>query len=233
MVTAISYSLSELLSTSSVLEMVDPRAAASRRRQQRSDGRRSVGAIIEAANIVLSERPDASMEEIALTAGVTRQTVYAHFCSRDTLINAVIETAWAEAITALDAAQLDTRPPADALRELLDVGARILRRYPLLLDPSLARTPRPDGSDPHDAVTPRIEQLIRRGQRMGHFDQALPADWLAAAVTGLSHTATHLVATGALSMSAAPAMLAESALRLCGAGDAHREPARVRRGSAR
>ncbi|HEY5985230.1 MAG TPA: helix-turn-helix domain-containing protein, partial [Streptosporangiaceae bacterium] len=62
-----------------------------RRRRQRSDARQSVAAVLDAAIRTLGERPGASMDEIARAAGVSRQTVYAHFPSRDTLIDAVIE----------------------------------------------------------------------------------------------------------------------------------------------
>ena len=87
-------------------------------RRRRSDARRSIDAIIGAARTVLGERPDASMEEIAAAAGVTRQTVYVHFPSRDALIAALLHAAGAETLAAIDAARLDTAPPADALRQI-------------------------------------------------------------------------------------------------------------------
>ncbi|HEY1176442.1 MAG TPA: TetR family transcriptional regulator, partial [Phytomonospora sp.] len=55
---------------------------------------------------VLGDRPDASMEEIAAEAHVTRQTVYAHFPSRDALMAALVEAAAADYATLLDAAEL-------------------------------------------------------------------------------------------------------------------------------
>ena len=186
-------------------------------RRRRSDARRSIDAILSAARTVLGERPDASMEDIATAAGVTRQTVYAHFPSRDALIVALIEAARAEGLAAIDAAHLDTIPPADALGQFLDISWQLLRRYPLLLDPALNGTPRLDGSDPHLAVTTWLEQLIRRGQRTGDFDHTLSASWLAAAILGVGHTAAGQVAAGRLTTSTATATLLASALRLCGA----------------
>ena len=79
--------------------MVDTPDTATPPRSRRSDARRSIDAILNAARIVLGERSDASMEEIATAAGVTRQTVYAHFPSRDALIAALIHAA-AEQIAA-------------------------------------------------------------------------------------------------------------------------------------
>ena len=201
--------------------MADTLDNATPTRRRRSDARRSIDAILNAARTVLGERPDASMEDIATTAGVTRQTVYAHFPSRDALVIALIDAARAEGLAALEAARLDTRPPAEALGQFLDISWQLLRRYPLLFDPALARIPLPDGHDHHHAVTPWLERLIRRGQRTGDFASTLPATWLAAAIFGLGHTAAEQVAAGRLTTSEAAAVLLESTLRLCGAADAH------------
>ncbi|MCX5008982.1 TetR/AcrR family transcriptional regulator [Streptomyces sp. NBC_00638] len=200
--------------------MVDSHAAATPQRRRRSDARRSIDAILDATRIVLGERPDASMDDIAARAGVTRQTVYAHFPSRDALVAALVEAASAEYTALLDAAGLDTDPPADALAQFLGAGWRFLDRYPLLLNATAARIPRPD-PDPHDVVPPRLERLIQRGQHTGDFDPSLPAAWLAAAVLGLQHTAAAEVSTGRFTSHEAEALCLHSTLRLCG-GDARR-----------
>jgi len=194
--------------------MTDAPETATPTRRRRSDARRSIDAILTGARAVLGERPDASMEDVAAAAGVTRQTVYAHFSSRDALIAALLEAAGAETVDAIDAARLDAVPPVDALRRYLDIGWQLIRRYPFLLVAALAGTP-PGNEATHRAGTERLEQLIRRGQDAGEFDRSLPVDWLAAAVTGLAHTAADQVAAGQLSADAAYAVFSESALRLC------------------
>ncbi|HVW40920.1 MAG TPA: helix-turn-helix domain-containing protein [Amycolatopsis sp.] len=185
-------------------------------RRRRRDARRSIDAILTAARTVLGERRDASMEDIASAAGVTRQTVYAHFSSRDDLIAALIEAARAQGLAALDEAHLDTAPPAEALSRFLDISWQLLGSYPVLLDPVLNRTARLDGSDPHLAVGAWLERLIRRGQRTGDFDRTLPAGWLATAILELGHTAAEQVAAGHLTPSKARLVLQKSAQRLCG-----------------
>ncbi|MET8132210.1 TetR/AcrR family transcriptional regulator [Streptomyces sp. NPDC005251] len=195
--------------------MVDSHDTATPPRRRRSDARRSIDAILDAARVVLGERPDASVEEIAATAGITRQTVYAHFPSRDALVTALVEVAAAEYTALLDDAGLDTAPPADALAQFLGAGWRFIGRYPVVLNAAAARLPRPD-PDPHDVVPPRLERLIQRGQHAGDFDPSLPADWLAAAVLGLQHTAAAQVATGRLTTHEAELLCLESTLRLCG-----------------
>ena len=183
--------------------------------RRRSDARRSIDAILNAARTVLGERPDASMEEIATAAGVTRQTVYAHFPSRDALIAALLHSAGAETVAAMDAARLDTVPPADALRQYLDIGWELIRRNPYLLAQALDRNP-PGSDDSHQAGTARLEQIIRRGQLIGVFDRTLPATWLAAAIIGLFRAAAEQVAAGRLTASKAATLLLDSTLRLCG-----------------
>ena len=123
-------------------------------RRRRSDARRSIDAILNAARTVLGERPDASMEDIAATAGVTRQTVYAHFPSRDALIAALLHAVGAETLAAIDAARLDTAPPADALRRFLDIGWQLIRGYPFLLGPALTQSPRPATPPPTTPAPP-------------------------------------------------------------------------------
>jgi AcrR family transcriptional regulator len=144
-------------------------------------------------------------------------TVYAHFPSRATLIAAVINAERAESLAVVDASHLDQLPPIEALRQFLDINWQIAERCPLMLDPTFARTPAPDGSDPHRPVTALLERIIRRGQRCGDFDRTLPAGWLAAATIGLGHTAAEEVAAGRLSITKAKTLLDTTVLRLYGA----------------
>ncbi len=187
-------------------------------RRRRADAQRSIDAIVEAARTTFIERPDASMEQVADAAGVSRQTVYAHFSSREVLIAAVINTERAMLLGVLVDARLDRLAPIDAVRSFLDISWRLVDRFPLLLDPALARTPAPDGGDPHPAVAGVLERIIRRGQRSGDFDRTLSVGWLAAATFGLGHTAAELVAGGALDVKKAVTLLEVSVLRLYGVG---------------
>jgi AcrR family transcriptional regulator len=185
-------------------------------RRRRSDARRSIDAILNAARTLLAERPDASMEEVANAAGVTRQTVYAHFASREALIAALIEAAGIETVDAVDTARLDTVAPVAALRRYLDISWQLIRRYPYLLTPALARNP-PGNEAAHLTGTAQLERLVQRGQRTGDFDPALPAGWLAVAIIGLGITAADQSAAGHLTADEAYTVFSESALRLCGA----------------
>jgi len=197
--------------------MADLPEAEPRLRRRRADAQRSIDAIVSAARTLLVERPEASMEEIADAAGVSRQTVYAHFSSREVLIATVVNVERALSITAVEGAHLQRMAPIDALREFLDISWQLAARFPLLLEPALARTPDPQGADPHRRVAVVLERIIRRGQRSTDFDRQLPVTWLAAATIALGHAAAEQVARGTLDAAKAAKLLETSLLRLYGA----------------
>ena len=100
-------------------------------RRRRADARRSIEAILAAGGVLLAERPDASMEDVAVAAGVSRQTLYAYFTSREALLHAVLDVAAAEVLAAID--DLDACSPVDALTRFLDAGWQFIRQlFPLL-----------------------------------------------------------------------------------------------------
>jgi AcrR family transcriptional regulator len=185
-----------------------------RKRRQRSDARQSIAAVLDAAVRTLSERPDASMDEIARAAGVSRQTVYAHFPSRDALIDAVIEQAGAEFTAVFEGSDLDRAPPAEALTGLLEAGWRISARYPFLwLQPAV--DPAKD-AERHRPVLDRMLDIVRRGQASGDFDDSVPAHWLLSASLALGRAAENEVKGGRMTIEQATQAMHHSVLRLLG-----------------
>jgi AcrR family transcriptional regulator len=156
-----------------------------RRRRRRSDAERSAAAVLDAAVQVLGRQPDAKVEQVAAAAGVTRQTVYAHYPSRPQLVGAVIDHITAEAVAALDTADVDSGTAGEALLSWLDVTWRLFDRYPLLLHPSATVTDPADSDRRHAPVIERLERLIRRGQAAGEFDGALSPAWLVSVAIAL------------------------------------------------
>ena len=195
--------------------MADSGGSGTARRRRRADAQRSIEAIVGAGRVLFSQRPDASMEDVAAAAGLSRQTVYAHFTSREALLHAVLDDAAAETLAAID--DLDACPPADALTRFLDAGWQLGRQYfSLLLDPALTQAVRQDGHDPHEAFLARLESLISRGQRTGCFDRRLHPAWLATAIVGMWHAAGEQIRAGRMTADEAAEALRESALRICG-----------------
>ncbi|MER7246223.1 TetR/AcrR family transcriptional regulator [Kribbella sp. NPDC000426] len=179
-------------------------------RRRRADADRSRTAILAAAVTVLDERIDAGLERVAEAAGVTRQTVYAHFPSRDVLLSAVVDELTREMLTAIDALDLDQGPALDKLLQLIDLSWQGFEQHPLLLH--LPQTPGPD--DRHDPVIERLGRLIRRGQRAGEITREFSADWLVMALIALGHTAGESVSTGRLPAKKATTALHASISRL-------------------
>ena len=193
--------------------MAEPQA---RRRRQRSDARQSIAAVLDAAIRALADRPDASMDEIARAAGVSRQTVYAHFPSRDALIDAVIEQASTEFTALLDGVDPDRAPPARALTLLLDAGWQVAARYPFLwLQPAV--DPGKDASR-HAPVLDRMLDIVRRGQASGDFDASVPAHWLLSACLALGRATEGEVKAGRMTIEQATRAMHQGVLRLVGMG---------------
>jgi AcrR family transcriptional regulator len=185
-------------------------------RRRRADAERSIAAILDAAIEVLSERPAASMEEIATAAGLARQTVYAHFPSREVLLQAVGDRALEETVAAIDAAEPSKGPAVEALDRLVSASWQTLERYPLLMNLRAPLTPDQEHAL-HGPILERLERLIERGQRAGDFDRRLSPAWLLAAFLGLAHAAAEEVAAGRLSAEEASGSLRRSVARVFGA----------------
>lgn len=155
------------------------------------------------------------MEEIATAAGVARQTIYAHYPTRQALYDAILDRITVEVVAAFDAGDLDTRPADEALRHWLDITWSLIERYPVLLNPNLAGNPR-DDHDRHEPISTSLLQLIDKGRRDRVFDPGMPPPWLAVATIALGHAAGQQVAAGRMTMREAGAAYRDSVLRLYG-----------------
>jgi AcrR family transcriptional regulator len=193
--------------------------AAATRQRRRADAERSIAAILDAAVDALGERPDASMEDLAKAAGVARQTIYAHFDSREALLAAVQQRALAQAVAAIDAAHPEEGPPAEALDRLITASWQTLERHARLLESFFATRGPEEIHALHRPIRDRLEPLIRRGRREGAFDRRLSLAWVFAAVIGLFHATAQEVGAGRMSAEAGGRALRRAIPRLLGAGD--------------
>ncbi len=189
--------------------------ARSTARRRRADADRNAVATLRAAREILAVEPNATVEDIANAAGVTRQTVYAHFKTRDALICEVINAIEAEAAAEMDAARLDEGPAAEAMLRLLDASWRTLHRYTHLLNIAIA-----EGSYRQDAVFDLVHRLITRGQKDGEFRRELPVPWLATVIITLAHVAGDAAGAGQMTFDEAAGALARSVLTICGVAPA-------------
>jgi AcrR family transcriptional regulator len=197
--------------------MSEAAAHGTARPRRRADAERSVAAILDAAERVLAGRPEAGIGEIATAAGLTRQTVYAHYRSRDALLQAVAERALQQTVAALDAAEPQRGPPAEALDRLVQAWWGAVARHARVLEGLAAAYPSAEAIHVlHAPVLERLLGLVRRGQRSHEFDSDVPAGWLAVAFLGLMHAAADEVAAGRLDEADARGALERSVPRLFG-----------------
>lgn len=186
-------------------------------RRRRTDAEQNFAAILDAAITVLAEQPDASIEDIANAAGVSRQTVYAHYASREALINAAIERGSTEVKLAFEAAALEDLPPTKALVKLLDIVWETSARYPFVWHaPPVGPQ---DDLDRHGPMLGLVEALIRRGQATGDFDPRPSPTWLLAASLALTRAAEDEVKAGRMTVEQATNEVSHSILRLVGNHD--------------
>jgi AcrR family transcriptional regulator len=184
-------------------------------RKRRADATRSGAAVLDAAIVLLGQHPQASMEQIATAAGVARQTVYAHYTSREALMGAIMDRLTVEVAAAMNAVDLDNGSAAAGLRRWLEAIWRLLERYPVLLHGGVATIAAQDEYESHRPVTAPLADLIRRGQHDGEFDASFPTTWLVATIISLGHTAAQEVNAGRMNAQEAGAAFRDSVLRVC------------------
>ncbi len=186
-------------------------AAAGATRAPRADARRNIAAILAAGEECLVRNPEASMSEIARTAGVGRVTLYGHFPSRAELVDGVFARVLEGTEQTL--AVVDTSgDPAAALRRLVDSSWRIVHQFRAVLVAAQRELPADQIRRHHRTHLDRFERLLDRGQRSGVFRQDLPADWLVTVCMTLMHTAAEEVLAGTRGEDDAGAAVVETVL---------------------
>ena len=88
-------------------------------RYQREVADRNVEAILDAAEELLQSQGHATISAVAVQAGVSRVTVYAHFPTWTALLEAAVERAVRRTMTALQSVHPDDGPPIEALDRML------------------------------------------------------------------------------------------------------------------
>ncbi len=168
-------------------------------RRRRSDADRSVQAILEAALEALASDPDASMAEIARRAGVVRATIYVHFPTRESLLDAVMEKAVADVAQATSEAEPQRGEPKEALERVLLATWQKLDQFQALLAINTARLSAKELRRRHLPVTTQLAPLVERGQKDGVFRSDLSVSWHLAVIRALVHTASAELYSGRIS----------------------------------
>lgn len=171
-------------------------AQASARKHRRADAARNTSAIIEAALEALANDPDVSMAEIARRAGVVRATVYMHFPTRESLLDAVMEDAVAQVAEATRAAEPTQGEPEEALERVLRATWHKLSDFQTLLAINTSRLSAKELHRRHQPVMTLFVPLIERGQKRGVFRSDLPVSWHLGMIRAIAHAASAELRSG-------------------------------------
>jgi AcrR family transcriptional regulator len=165
-------------------------------KRRRADAERSVAAILDAALEALASDPDSSMSEIARRAGVVRATIYVHFPTRESLLDAVMEYAVGQVTDAMRGAEPHRGEPMEALERVLRATWQQLAQFHGLLALNTARLSAEELRRRHVPMLDQLEPLIERGQRQGVFRVDLPVSWQLAVIRSIVHAASHEIRGG-------------------------------------
>lgn len=171
-------------------------AEASAPKRRRADAERSIASIREAALEALASDPDVSMAEIARRAGVVRATIYMHFPTRESLLDAVMEHAVGQVAEATSAAEPTQGEPEEALNRVLRATWHKLSDFHALLAINTSRLSAKELHRRHQPVMSLFVPLIERGQASGAFRGDLPVSWHLAMIRAIAHAASAEVRSG-------------------------------------
>jgi AcrR family transcriptional regulator len=167
--------------------------------RRRADAERSIASILDAAAVCLVRQPPASMADVAREAGVGRVTLYAHFASREALLEAVLERAIGRAAAVLDDARPDEGPADAALGRMLRSSWTILDQHRQLFEVAQRELGPTRLRQHHDRAMVGVHRLLARGRDEGVFRTDVPLEWLVTTVYTLLHAAAEDVNRGRLS----------------------------------
>jgi TetR/AcrR family transcriptional repressor of mexCD-oprJ operon len=168
-------------------------------KRRRADAERSIASITTAALEALASDPDASMAEIARRAGVVRATVYRHFPTRDSLLDAVMEHATGLVADATRGAEPDRGEPKEALERVLLATWQQLGQFHGVLGINISRLSAKELHRRHLPITSQFVPLLERGQAEGVFRSDVSALWLIAVLRAIVHVASTELQAGRLS----------------------------------
>ena len=165
---------------------------------RRATAERNVEAIIDAAEALLHEGASASIAAVAARAGVSRVTVYAHFSSREAILEAVIERAVARAVVAFDAAAAGAASAVEALERAVTASWAELSRHSAIAEAAAAQLSPEALRRTHEAGHAHTRRLFEAGIERGEFRTDVPAEWLVSVYYALLHAAGDDVRAGRL-----------------------------------
>jgi TetR/AcrR family transcriptional repressor of mexCD-oprJ operon len=165
---------------------------------RRATAERNVQAILDAAEALLHEGQAATIAAVAAQAGVSRVTVYAHFSTREAILEAVIERAVARATAAFEQATAGADSAVDALERAIEASWIELSRHAAIAQAAAAQLSPDALRKMHESAYAGARQLFEAGMARGEFRTDVPSDWLVSVYHALLHAAGDDVRAGRL-----------------------------------
>lgn len=165
---------------------------------RRATAERNVQAILDAAESLLQEGQAASIAAVAARAGVSRVTVYAHFSTRQAILEAVVERAVERASAAFTEATSGAASAVDALERAIRVSWAELSSHMGIAEAAAAQLSPDVLRKTHESGFAEVRRTFEAGMERGEFRTDVPADWLVSVYQALLHAAGDDVRAGRL-----------------------------------
>lgn len=172
----------------------------------RADAQRNRAAIVRATVESLRNDPDASVADIAATAGVGRMTLYGHFKTRAELVEAALVDRLERGEEVLSQLDLDG-DPRKAFAALIESSWTLVDQSRALLAAAQKELPPARIRELHEKAEARVLALLERGQHEGAFRTDLPVGWLLTTTHVVIHGAADEIAAGRLTPEIAPSYI--------------------------
>jgi len=156
---------------------------------RRATAERNAAAIVDAAGRLLARGASLNMRAIAIEAGVSRPTLYAHFKTIADVVEAVAEHAVRASVAAIEAAEPETGPPREALERVATASWRQIAHFDSIASGAAEYISAAALRRAHAPIMDHVGGLVARGQADGSFRTDLDADWLVTMCFSLVHGA--------------------------------------------
>lgn len=180
--------------------------------QKLSKSERTRLQILEAAALLLSKKPDATLAEIADQAGIGRATLHRHFAHRDDLMRQL-------ALSSLDGINAACRPVMEqaetalqALEEIINSLVPMGDQYRFLASSSLIYTD-PEIQERYNRHLIRLSELFEQLKEENVIDTQVPTAWVVAVIDSLIYAAWINADDGYLARRDAPALALRTILK--------------------
>lgn len=149
---------------------------------------RTKEAILDAAmRVFASAGAGASMADVAAEAGVGRATLYRHASSRDELVASLQHRAVERMASAMEAADLASGEPVEALERLIRAVLSASAEFEFLRSEALHL----DAAEVEARINPGFESIVARCRAAGVLNERTPSTWQVRALGMLCHGATY------------------------------------------